>query len=101
MSRRKAPASTPPNAQRRLLVFTPHAWEDYTQWKRTDAKTSARIDALLAETLRSPFTGTGKPEPLRGELSGKWSRRINSSDRMVYAVDAGNLYIIALKRHYT
>ncbi len=99
MSRRKPSAADRPET-RRLIVFTPHAWEDYLLWKNSDAKTSARIDALLSETLRSPFAGIGKPEPLKGELAGKWSRRINTSDRMVYAFENGALYVIALKRHY-
>ena len=99
MSKRKPAAAAHPEKQR-LIVFTPHAWEDYLLWKRTDAKTSARIDALLSETLRTPFVGTGKPEPLKGELAGKWSRRINASDRMVYAFENDTLYLLALKRHY-
>lgn len=84
----------------RLLAFTQNAWEDYLFWKTTDEKTSRRVDELIKNTMRSPFEGLGKPEPLRGELSGKWSRRINSRDRMVYAVEEDTLYLVALRKHY-
>ncbi len=98
MSKRKALSEQPPS--QRLIAFTPHAWEDYQYWKATDSKTSQRIDTLITETLRTPFSGIGKPEPLRGELSGYWSRRINSSDRMVYTFKEETLYLLALRRHY-
>lgn len=84
----------------RLLAFTQNAWEDYLFWKSTDEKTSRRVDELIKHTMRNPFEGLGKPEPLRGELSGKWSRRINSRDRMVYAVEEETLYLVALRKHY-
>ena len=84
----------------RLLAFTQNAWEDYLFWKSTDEKTSRRVDELIKNTMRNPFEGLGKPEPLRGELSGKWSRRINSRDRMVYAVEEETLYLVALRKHY-
>ncbi len=84
----------------RLLAFTQNAWEDYLFWKTTDEKTSRRVDELIKNTMRTPFEGLGKPEPLRGELSGKWSRRINSRDRMVYAVEEDTLYLVALRKHY-
>ena len=84
----------------RLLAFTQNAWEDYLFWKTTDEKTSRRVDELIKNTMRTPFEGLGKPEPLRGELSGKWSRRINSRDRMVYAVEEETLYLVALRKHY-
>ena len=84
----------------RLLAFTQNAWEDYLFWKSTDEKTSRRVDELIKNTMRDPFEGLGKPEPLRGELSGKWSRRINSRDRMVYAVEEETLYLVALRKHY-
>lgn len=99
MSRKQPNAVERPEGQR-LILFTPHAWEDYLYWKATDSKTSARIDTLITQTLREPFFGIGKPEALRGELAGKWSRRINSFDRMVYAWEDNTLYIIALRRHY-
>ncbi len=98
MSKRKSPVERA--SSQRMIAFTPHAWEDYQYWKTTDSKTSQRIDTLLTETLRNPFSGIGKPEPLRGELTGYWSRRINSSDRMVYSFENDTLYVLALRRHY-
>lgn len=66
------------------LQFTATAWEDYRHWQAHDKDIVARINALLADTMRDPFRGIGKPEPLRGELSGWWSRRITSEHRLVY-----------------
>ena len=68
------------------LVFWPTAWEDYLYWQAEDVKTSARLNGLLKECMRDPFRGTGKPEPLSGNLSGWWSRRINQEHRLVYRV---------------
>ena len=68
------------------LVFADQAWEDYLHWQSRDANTLERVNALIRECMRSPFTGTGKPEPLRGELRGWWSRRITLEDRLVYRV---------------
>jgi toxin YoeB len=68
------------------IVFSPAAWEDYLHWQSSDTKTLARINALLKECKRDPFRGTGKPEPLGGNLSGWWSRRINQEHRLVYRV---------------
>ncbi len=82
------------------IVFTTHAWEDYQHWVRTDKKIHRRINLLIKETLRSPFEGIGKPEPLKHSLSGYWSRRINEEHRMVYRSDDKNLYIIQLRYHY-
>lgn len=82
------------------LVFAPHAWEDYLHWQTTDRKTLQRINALIRETLREPFAGTGKPEALRHALAGYWSRRINDEHRMVYKVEHGSLLILQLRYHY-
>ncbi len=68
------------------LVFADQAWEDYLHWQASDANTLERVNGLIRECMRSPFTGTGKPEPLRGELQGWWSRRITLEDRLVYRV---------------
>ena len=68
------------------VLFTALAWEDYTFWSKEDAKTVQRINALIEECRRHPFTGTGKPEPLRGNLKGWWSRRISREHRLVYRV---------------
>ena len=82
------------------LVFAAQAWEDYLHWQATDRKLLQRIDALTKEASRTPFEGTGKPEPLRHVLSGYWSRRINEEHRMVYEVDGHSLLIAQLRYHY-
>ena len=68
------------------FVFSQAAWEDYQHWIGADPKTLRRLNALIQESLRDPFKGTGKPEPLRGDLAGWWSRRITLTDRLVYRV---------------
>jgi toxin YoeB len=68
------------------LVFAAGAWDDYLHWQATDPATLDRLNTLIRECMRSPFTGLGKPEPLRGELQGWWSRRITVADRLVYRV---------------
>ena len=84
----------------RRLVFTAAAWEDYLYWQGQDRKTLKRINLLIQDTLRDPFTGVGKPEPLRESLSGLWSRRIDATHRLVYAVERNDLAIIACRYHY-
>lgn len=66
------------------LVFTPHGWEDYLFWQSNDPKILARVNALLQDSIRSPFRGIGKPEPLRENWAGWWSRRIDGEHRLVY-----------------
>lgn len=85
------------------LVFSAHAWEDYLHWQATDAKTLERVNALIQECLRDPFHGVGKPEPLGGNLSGWWSRRINREHRLVYRVsgkDEGQALEVAQCRYH-
>lgn len=81
-------------------TWTTAAWSDYVWWQGQDRKTLKRINLLIQDTLRSPFEGIGKPEPLRENLSGFWSRRIDDTNRLVYAVEAGTLSIIACRYHY-
>lgn len=69
------------------LVWTESAWEDYSYWQVTDKKILQRINDLITDIKRSPFSGIGKPEPLKFELSGKWSRRINDEHRLVYGIN--------------
>lgn len=69
------------------LVFSDQAWEDYLHWQEADTNTLDRLNALLEECRRTPFTGTGKPEPLKGDLKGWWSRRVTLDDRLVYRVE--------------
>ncbi len=68
------------------IIFADQAWEDYLHWQLTDANVLDRLNGLIEECRRTPFKGTGKPEPLRGELQGWWSRRITLNDRLVYRV---------------
>lgn len=83
-----------------VLSWADHAWEDYLWWQQTDAAVVEKINHLIDECLRDPFSGTGKPEPLRGGLSGFWSRRIDQKHRLVYMSDAGCIYIAACRHHY-
>ena len=82
------------------LTFTDDGWEDYLYWQTRDKKTLSRINALLKDIQRSPFTGTGKPEPLKHDKSGYWSRRINDSDRLVYRMNGDTVGILQCKGHY-
>lgn len=82
------------------VSFTPEGWEDYGHWREKDADTFNTVNALIGECLRTPFKGTGKPEPLKGDLSGFWSRRINRVDRLVYLFEGGTLTIIQCRFHY-
>ncbi|MCG6659392.1 Txe/YoeB family addiction module toxin [Halomonas campisalis] len=84
----------------RLLAWTDEAWRDYLYWQGQDRKTLRRINKLIQETQRTPFEGIGKPEPLKENLSGFWSRRIDESHRLVYAVDEGYLTILSCRYHY-
>ncbi len=84
----------------RRLVWTAAAWSDYVYWQGQDRKTLRRVNELIADALRSPFAGIGKPEPLRDSLVGFWSRRIDEANRLVYAADARDLTIIACRYHY-
>jgi toxin YoeB len=82
------------------LVWTPAAWADYIYWQGQDQKTLKRINALIQDAMRQPFDGIGKPEPLRQNLSGFWSRRIDDVNRLVYAVDGRDLAIVSCRYHY-
>ena len=82
------------------LIFAEHAWEDYLYWQKTDKKVLSRINKLIKETQREPFSGVGKPEPLKHGLAGYWSRRINEEHRMIYKVTDNALLIAQLRYHY-
>lgn len=84
----------------RLLAWTDEAWDDYVFWQQQDRKTLKRINRLITDAKRSPFAGIGKPEPLKANLSGLWSRRIDDTNRLVYAVDESMLTIISCRYHY-
>ena len=82
-------------------VWFDEAWDDYVSWQREDKKTLKRINALVKDIERgNGFDGIGKPEPLRGDLSGFWSRRIDDANRLVYRVKDGVLEIVSCKGHY-
>lgn len=83
-----------------VLAWTKEAWTDYIYWQNQDKKTLKRINKLVRDMLRSPFLGLGKPEPLKENLAGFWSRRIDESNRIVYAVDDSRLTIISCRYHY-
>jgi toxin YoeB len=82
------------------LVFAPQAWEDYLYWQANDKKMVRRINELLKDTIRSPFEGIGKPEPLKHAFSGYCSRRIDSEHRFVYRVMDNDLLIAQLRLRY-
>ncbi len=82
------------------IVFQTQAWEDYQYWLEKDSKVLQRINDLIKDTTRSPFKGIGKPEPLKGDLSGCWSRRITDEHRLVYIVEGKRLHILQCRFHY-
>lgn len=82
------------------VSFRPPAWDQYLWWQANDKATFRKINCLIEECLRHPFEGTGKPEPLRGDLSGFWSRRIDRQHRLVYAVEPGSILIVQCRFHY-
>ena len=85
---------------KRQLTWTPAAWETYLYWQMQDRKTLKRINKLIEATLREPFEGIGKPEALKENLYGFYSRRIDDTNRLVYAVSDSHLTIISCRYHY-
>ena len=81
-------------------AFTDIGWEDYLYWQTEDRKTLRKINTLLKDIERNGNEGIGKPEPLTGDLSGLWSRRINQKDRLIYALEMDQIIIIACQYHY-
>ena len=81
-----------------ILAWTQDAWEDYLYWQAQDKKTLKRINALIKDALRAPFEGIGKPEPLKWEFQGAWSRRIDSANRLI--VTENRLCILSVRDHY-
>ena len=82
------------------LLWEERAWGDYLYWQMQDRKTLKRINDLLKDVQRNAYEGIGKPEPLRENLSGCWSRRIDETNRLVYRIENGSLYILACRGHY-
>ncbi len=85
---------------KRLLSWTDEAWKSYVYWQGQDKKTLKRINKLIDATLRTPFEGIGKPEALRENLSGFYSRRIDDTHRLVYAIEEKQIVIISCRNHY-
>ena len=82
------------------LIFRPTAWEQFLFWQAADKATVRKINGLIKECLRHPFEGTGKPEPLKGDLAGCWSRRIDREHRLVYRIVNEDLEILSCRYHY-
>ena len=82
------------------LLFTENAWEDYLYWQKTDKANLKKINKLIKEIKRSPFGGIGKPEPLKFDLAGYWSRRITGEHRLIYKVNDKTLLIAQCRYHY-
>ena len=84
----------------RNIAFTGKAWTDFMEWSKSDRKIFLKISLLIEETSRTPFNGIGKPEPLRHQLKGYWSRRISDEHRLIYSVNENDIQIISCKYHY-
>ncbi len=82
------------------LAFTESGWQDYLWFQENDPKLLKRINELIKDVKREPFKGLGKPEPLKADLTGYWSRRINDVHRLVYGISANELVIISCRFHY-
>ena len=82
------------------VLFTEQAWSDYLYWQQTDKRVLRRINELIKAIQRTAFEGIGKPEPLKHQLQGLWSRRINEEHRLVYEVEGDELRIVACRFHY-
>lgn len=82
------------------LSWSPSAWTDYLYWQKTDKKKLKRINELIKDTIRNPFEGIGNPEPLKHDLKGYWSRRIDKEHRLVYKISEDQFLILACRYHY-
>ena len=82
------------------IIFSDRAWEDYEYWIKNDKKKIDRINKLIKDTLRNPFEGIGKPEPLKRNLQGFWSRRIDEEHRLIYEYNEDRLSIVSCRYHY-
>jgi toxin YoeB len=82
------------------IIFSSKAWEDYEYWIKHDKKKVDRINKLIKDTLRSPFEGIGKPEPLKLNLQGLWSRRIDEEHRLIYEYNEDSISIVSCRHHY-
>jgi toxin YoeB len=83
-----------------MILFSDKGWSDYLEWQDVDRKKLKRINHLIKECLKSPFEGSGKPEPLKWDFQGYWSRRIDEEHRLIYRYENGKLIIVACRYHY-
>lgn len=83
-----------------MYQFTENAWEDYVSWQQEDKKTLKRINRLIEDINRHPFEGLGKPEPLKYQYSGAWSRRITDEHRLIYMVEDNQIIFLSFRNHY-
>ena len=83
-----------------IISFVQRSWDEYNSWQKDDKKVFSKIQELIKDTIRDPFGGLGKPEPLKNNLQGYWSKRITDEHRLVYTVDQNQLIIISCKFHY-
>jgi toxin YoeB len=84
----------------KTIAWTDIAWEQYLYWQAIDSNMLARINKLISDIMRNPFSGLGKPEPLKYNLAGKWSRRINDEHRLVYEIKNGHIVVYQCRYHY-
>ncbi len=82
------------------IVFSKNAWEDYTSWQNQDKKTLKKVNSLIKDIQSSPYDGIGKPEPLKYDLAGLWSRRIDHEHRLVYRIEKEDFLIYSCRYHY-
>ncbi len=82
------------------IIFHPNGWKDYLYWQKTDRKILKKINSLIKEISRIPYEGMGKPEPLKFDLTGFWSRRIDQEHRLIYRVEENELHVLACRYHY-
>ena len=82
------------------LIFGEQSWSDYVYWQSTDKRTLKKVNALLQDIKRNPFDGLGKPEPLKHEMAGTWSRRINQEHRLVYEILEESILVVSCRYHY-
>ena len=82
------------------ILWEDRAWDEYLYWQNQDKKTFKRFNAVIKDIQRNVFEGLGKPEPLKGNLSGLWSRRIDETNRIVYYEEKGIIYVVSCKGHY-
>jgi len=94
-------ASNKEQAKQSAVSFTDNGWEDYQHWQKTDPLLAEKVNQLIDACKSDPFKGIGKPEPLKGNLTGLWSRRIDREHRLVYAMLEGTLHIVACRFHYS